>query len=187
MGEVKWLETEYNRASTKIDGTTRLTCEMVVIRLHDAWTRFCREVIIRSAIGNINTLGGMRLVPVVGVTDRASAIEALMNTYRKRTYEPRWGDASECLDAATRLKIGNIATVSAAIGATNSPAESIRHVRNFYAHRKEGSAARAITTGCFYGAKYPDVFQLRQYTTGGVTVVASWTSGLILIATAAVQ
>jgi protein-S-isoprenylcysteine O-methyltransferase Ste14 len=81
----------------------------------------------------------------------------------------------------------NLPTVAAAIGAINSPAEEIRHVRNFYVHRRRGAAQKALSTGHFPHSRHPVVFELTSYASGGKTVIESWIDGLILIATAAAQ
>lgn len=170
-----------------LDRHGQLACEMVVIRMHDAWTRFCRDLVITSALGNTVTIGGLA-VPRCGaaITDRNSVIACLLATYKKRQYEPKWGDVQECIDAARRLQITNLPTVSASLGASNSPAEEIRHVRNYYAHRKIGSASRAIATNLFSGAQ-PEVRDLNRFTSGGSTVIESWVQRLMFVATASVQ
>lgn len=188
--ETAWILYEFCECGAQF-GTERLgqfACEMAVIRLHDSWTRFCRELIITSALGNTLTLGGTLLTKSSpSVTDRNSVITSLLAAYpRRRRFEPRWGDAIECLDAARRLGIRNLATVSAGLGATNSPAEEIRHIRNFYAHRKMGAAQRAIATNLFVG-DYPRVTDLLAYTAGGIRIIDSWVQRLMLVATASIQ
>jgi hypothetical protein len=55
-------------------------------------------------------------------------------------FEPNWGSAREALRAASALDITNLSQVSAALGATNSPANDLRTLRNFVAHRNRGTA-----------------------------------------------
>jgi hypothetical protein len=81
----------------------------------------------------------------------------------------------------------NLSTVSAALGAINSPADEIRRVRNFYAHRKQGAAMKAASTNLFSNPVSPVVFELAGYTSGGNRVIESWVAGLIVVATAAAQ
>lgn len=188
--ETAWLRGEFLRASSgQKDRSAQLASEMAVLRLHDAWTRFCRELIIVSAVGRTVTLGGVPLKPSTpNITTRNSVMPLLLSMYRKRRrYEPRWGDAKECVDAAQRLAINNFSTVSAALGATNSPAQSIRFVRNFYAHRKQDTAANAATTNLFSSPSCPTVFELANYVTGGSRVIDIWVTGLVLVAIAAAQ
>jgi hypothetical protein len=58
-----------------------------------------------------------------------------------------------------RLNIANTGTLAAALGASNSPAEEIGNVRNYYAHRRRGAAALAIACNVFSGSR-PVVFDL---------------------------
>jgi hypothetical protein len=190
--EANWLRLEFARSANgpRTALSSQLVCEMVVVRLHDSWTRFCRELIVLSAYGNTTTLSGNPISksnPLI--TDRASIIPLLMSSlYRKpQRNEPRWGTARECIDAATRLGIQNLSTVAAAIGAANSPADQLRIVRNFYAHRKKETAINAIGTGHFSHPFHPIVFHLNALASAGMTIMDTWIQGLEAVATAAIQ
>jgi len=186
--ETTWLHHEFLKAAANRNVCDQLACEMAVVRLHDAWARFCRELVILSASGKTQTLGGTRLKPSSNtITNRSAVIPVLLSTFKKKKiYEPNWWSASECIDAASRLSTMNLSTISAAIGAINSPAEEMRHVRNFFVHRRNGTARRAVSTGCFPSQK-PLVFELTSYKSGNTTVIESWVVGLIAVATAAAQ
>src|SRR3546814_18217376 len=82
--EAAWLQCEFGLAAKLRQPPNQLTCEMCVLRLHDAWARFCRELVIASAIGHTFTLGGTVLKAAPGISSRASVIPALLATYRKR-------------------------------------------------------------------------------------------------------
>ena len=187
--ELTWLEREFLQAA--ISGKhrhTQMTCEMTVVCLHDAWARFCRKLVILSALGRTTTLGGVPLSACsAAVTRHSLVVPALLATYKKRRHEPRWADATECIDAAQRLNIKNFSTVSAALAATNSPADKIRRVRNFYAHRGEATAYDALSTSVFSTPTRPEIFDLAAYTAGGARIFESWVSNLILVAIAAAQ
>jgi hypothetical protein len=189
--ETAWLQKEFIQAVNSGGGRhTQLTCEMAVIRLHDAWARFCRELIILSAFGHTVTLSGVQLNPSsAAIRSRSLVIPVLLSTYHRkgRVFEPKWADAGECVDAARRLSIMNLSTVAAALGAVNSPANDIRCVRNFYAHRRKGAAMNAGATNLFSNPLRPVVFELAGYTHGGDRVIESWITGLIDVGTAAVQ
>jgi hypothetical protein len=137
-GETAWLQDEFLRAiSAGNQRHSQLACEMAVVRLHDAWARFCRELVILSAFGRTTTLSGAALPPCHRSIKRCHSVIPTLKATPGRGYrfEPRWADAAECIQAAQRLSIANFSTVSAALGATNSPAEDIRRARNFYTHR----------------------------------------------------
>lgn len=158
------------------------------IRLHDAWARFCREVIVISAYGKTETLSGTPLGTCnPSIKNRGDVVPFLMTLYPHRRQEPSWFSAVDCSDAGNRLGIHNAATVTAALGAANSPANRLRETRNFYAHRKKQTAIKAIAAGNFIGPHSPQIFHLNSYVAGGRTLLESWTDDLIVVATAAVQ
>lgn len=190
--EANWLRLEFARSANCPGGTisSQLVCEMIVVRLHDSWTRFCRELIVLSAYGSTTTLGGNPISKSKPqITDRASVVPLLMSSlYRKpQRNEPRWGTARECIDAANRLGIQNLSTVAAALGAANSPGDQLRIVRNFYAHRKKQTSISAIGTGHFSHPCHPVVFHLNTLASAGMTVMDTWIQGLDAVATAAIQ
>lgn len=191
MRETIWLCEEFSLCSQDRESTrNRLAAEMITVRLHDSWSRFCRELIIISARGNVVTLGGVKLKPCLStIKTRDDVIVELLKKYRNkdRRNEPFWYSATECISAGQKLGIGNLSTITAALGASNSPAHELRIVRNFYAHRKKTTALGAIQTGKFNGPHSPQVFQLSAFTNGGVTILESWKYDLIAIATAAAQ
>jgi hypothetical protein len=189
-GESAWIQSEFlNAVASGNRRLQQLACEMAVVRLHDAWARFCRELIVLSAFGRTETLSGIPLPPCHrSVKRRHHVVPYLFATSGPRyRFEPRWADATACITAATRLRIANLPTVSAALAATNSPAESIRRVRNFYAHRIWKTVQDAGGIGLFTSPLRPSVFDLAAYTTGSIRVIESWVTGLLLVATVAAQ
>lgn len=153
-----------------------LTREAALIQLQDRWNGFCRSLILRSAVGGIRTLSGLNLVRAY--SSEAAALQALRGTFTGRdrkgaNWEPKWFDPSEAIDAASRLVIPNYATVSAALGATPSPLEELRCVRNFFAHRGALAATtmrRVVGVGCTLDAHaYVVAPQL-----GGATRFETW-------------
>ena len=161
---------------------------MAVIQLHDAWARFCREIVILSAGCRPVTAAGNRLSRVAGVSGRRDVIPRLLDTYTKRRFEPRWGDSGEAIDAARRLAIQNAGTFAAALGAANSTAEEVRRIRNFFTHRSE-RAARAVRTHPNHGLTASlDVLALAgTLVTPGIMRMHSWINNLHAVAEAAVQ
>lgn len=147
LTETEWILDSFNVALFGLTLTAghhshRLVCEMAVLRLHDAWARFCRELVVLSAGCKPYTATGSWLALAPGITCRKDVIPKLLSTYNKTKYEPSWSTAAKCLDAAQRLATPNLSTVTAAVGATNSPAEELRNVRNFYAHRWQDTALK---------------------------------------------
>ena len=165
-----------------------LSAEMSVISLHDSWCRFCREVVIMSAGCRPFTTAGARLPLATGIYKRADVIPMYLSTFKKKRYEPRWGNSVECVDAAQRLNISNFSTFSASIGASNSTAEEIRVVRNYYAHRNKGTASKIRDLGTYSGTVNLAVqYTAGQVVTPGIVRMESWVNNLRIIAGAAVE
>lgn len=123
--------------------------EMCVIRLNDAWSRFCRELVVTSAYAKPLTAQGSRVPRAPGVKRRDQVIPKLLATYPRRSQEPDWYIPDRCLDAAKRLNVSNYPAISSGIGASfpgssPSPNDQVRLVRNFFAHRHQESAGKAL-------------------------------------------
>jgi hypothetical protein len=116
---------------------------MAIIRLHDAWARYCRELVILSACGNSVTLTGA-VVPAV-IRRRSDVIPALLgNLHQKKAVRAQMGKRHGMHRRGWTSQYLKSGTMAAALGATNSPAEEIRNVRNYYAHRGEGAASAGL-------------------------------------------
>lgn len=110
------------------------------VRLHDAWARFVRATILESAAGGSITLAGTPVPRSTVVPSGASPLQVLRSKYppqvrNKPLWEPKWFDATEALDAASRLQIANYPSLSAALGARGTAVEDLRACRNFITHR----------------------------------------------------
>jgi hypothetical protein len=186
-GEVDWVCKSFSDAN--LHPTWKhadFAREMMLIRLHDSWARFCREIIVISAYGKAVTVGGMRLnTSLPSIKSRSHVVPVLVALNNGRF--PKWFAASDCIRSANQLKIENLATVVNALGASNSPADQLRDIRNFYAHRGRGTAGLACNAYSFVGRRKPDISQLNDFVAGGNTVLESWSMVLVAIATAAVQ
>jgi hypothetical protein len=115
--------------------------EMCAIRLHDAWARFCRELVLASAMGTL-TMTGTRVNAANGI---GSLDDALGKVMTGQGFEPRWADAAQCIRAINTLQLENAETVKAALSLPFSPAEDLRQVRNFLAHRNRRTALGLAT------------------------------------------
>ena len=163
--------------------------EMCVMRLHDAWARFCRELIVISAYAKPITAQAQQVQRAPQIKKRNDVIPKLMSTYRKRRFEPRWYDAAECLDAAKRLKISNFSVIMSGLGISPSPVEDLTYVRNFFAHRSYENAQRVvdITTQLNLStALRPDLIVI-ETVPPGVSVFGKWVSQLHTMALYSIQ
>lgn len=158
-----------------------------MIRLHDSWSRCCRELIVESACGRTKTVGGTWINRAPTVGSAGTVIPALLSTFKNKKTEPKWFDAAECIDSAQRLKVENLTAIAGALGATTSPANKIRHVRNFYAHRGYYTAREASKQIAFVKPQMPDVFELGKPSRPGMSVLDEWIMGLTDTLRAAAQ
>ena len=168
------------------DRHARYVCEMCVIRLLDSWARFNREVIFLSAGARAVTQSGVRLPLAPNINTRADVLPVLRMTYRTPPrYEPKWAIAAQCIDAAQRLRVQNLGTLSAALGAANSPADELRLVRNFLAHRTE-EARRPLQVHPVFAAIRNCAIECTagMVMAGGVLRFSVWVRGLNAVAQA---
>lgn len=136
----------------KVCSELHLWCqEMCVVRLLDAWARFCRELVLASASERPLTAGGARLPLAPGIAGRKDALGKLRTTYTRFPWEPRWTDAQACLRGANLLGVANYSNISAGIAVTPSPLEDLCRLRNFLAHRNEGTAAEVLKAAANIG------------------------------------
>ena len=145
----QWRHSDISQNGYWVDAVESGSAAYAVIRLHDAWSRFCRQLVLDSAQGDIITRTGLRVhrSPIVKPGQRA--LDALRSTYplsqrNRRLWEPRWHEPAQALDAATRLQISNAATIQAGLGLTKVaplPAfgnpDELRNCRNYLAHRSK--------------------------------------------------
>ncbi len=118
-----------------------------IARLHDAWARFCRQLILLSAAGGISTTAGayVRRSPIVN--QKQKPLDVLKLTYTKKRqkwvfWEPKWFDPWEAVQAAQALQIDNFPTVSAGLALTGHGVDELRDCRNFILHRSRSSNRR---------------------------------------------
>jgi hypothetical protein len=192
--EADWLAAEFEAAIQivrfqKVNRFARLTAEMAVVRLHDSWARFTRELIVLSAGAKPFTASGIRLSLAPGVKRIEDVIPQLLRSYRQpRNYEPTWAQPSKAIDAARRLAIQNLTTVTAAIGATNLPAEEIRPLRNFLVHRGKNSATMVKHHPTYSGLQRLCIEDTAgAYVPSGATRFEAWILNFKSVALAAIQ
>jgi hypothetical protein len=110
-----------------------------VIRLHDAWARFCRGLVLTSAAGDVFTGGGAKLHRSKIVPNNVTPIDFLISTYTHRRREPDWWDVAAATAAANKLGVANYSTISAGLTLSNIgfALSDIRLCRNYFAHRSK--------------------------------------------------
>ena len=169
----------------------QLIREMCVIRLHDTWHRFCRELILLSAGGKPITANGVRLSRSPGVNSYQDVVPALLNTYKKRRTEPAWHSPGECIDAARRLNIPNYDAVEQGLSLyfdSLAPTTQLTALRNYFAHRNRNTSQRVIdiARGLFINP-IPPAFELVATLQSGITLFALWVIRLKTMARLSIQ
>lgn len=174
-------------------GTHQLAIEACVIRLHDCWARYCRELIFCSAAESPLTLSGAVLAKAAGVVSRKDVIPLIKAGFKasKRSLpfgEPRWADSAQCMDSVKILSLSNSSTILAAIGSTPSPSDDLRKVRNYIAHRNESTAKELQSVAKTLPAA-KDLYSLlsNPLPPTGTSVFEQWILQLRVIAIAAIH
>ena len=159
-----------------------------VISLYDRWTYFNRHIILHSAIGGCTTARGLNIP--CNVLHKRDIKLALSNflAARRVQMEPKWGIASEAISVARWFSIANFSNYSAAIGAVGSPAEELRYVRNFFAHKGDEARTKLQKNVTFFST-YPFSHQafLSYKVSGRQPLYENWSDRLINFAGAAIQ
>lgn len=105
-----------------------------IIKLHDQWNSRCRELILKSALGNCRTLSGTLLPRATPI----NPVQKLRNIWSRNkpmdvSWEPDWHVPAVSVRAATLLGIANSQTVTNAISAVTI-VDSLRWTRNVVTH-----------------------------------------------------
>jgi hypothetical protein len=176
--DINQVEADFRAARESADRRRVVaTGERCVVFLQDSYSRFVRDLIIRSSLGNATTASGTRLPPGArGVLRQSDALAFLRKGWppKKNTkppwWEPNWYRAKEWGIALRLLKPANSATISAALGSSTSPAEQIRLVRNFAVHRGAGSALgiSQVAMGVGVAGAWQQPCDILVFSTGGV-------------------
>jgi hypothetical protein len=166
-----------------------------LIELHDAWARFCRQVVLLSASGDIETRMG-RFVSRSTTLAKNDDPESVLRQRLKRSKWNRnqfpWHIRQATIDAANLLTVGNYSWIAAGISAVSPAPEELCACRNFLAHRGKRTATHS------------DIQQLRSrigahtrnitvsslpaiYVPGGVTLFEEWCIELQSLAFAAIE
>lgn len=186
--ETTIVQSTVNNSSRIRDSFIR---EMCVIRLHDSWSRFCRELVLRSAGSRPRTVSGSRLNRSQGVKRYRDVIPVLISTYPRRRTEPAWHNPTECLDAARRLGVSNYSSISQGLSLSfngSAPTTQLTAVRNYFAHRNLTTAAamNSVAQGLFI-SPVPQPYDLVAVTQSGTTLFALWVLRLKQMAQLSVQ
>ncbi len=171
----------------------RLACEPVhqdgraylVARLQHLWGEFCRELVVKSAVGGCETRTGKILPRAPGVK-RVSDVSQITKTPLAGA-RSNWEDPVFTIDQAMRLKVANFNDIDLGLAQVSIVADNIRCVRNYVVHPNSRNNSRYVQTARVLGFSGLSPDQLLSRTVpGGETVFENWLSILILAAWSAV-
>lgn len=172
-------------------GSHRVAREGCVIALHDAWNRFCKNLVLRSSYYQFETRSGQVLQPAVGrkQSEALQFLGANLSAISFKSFgEPTWFIPAATIDAASVLSVPNRSTIAASIGvsslhstvspsmgvqANSSPPREVQSVRNYIAHRGKSAASKMAPLMLAHGAC--NVLQLLDSpVSGGIRLFESW-------------
>lgn len=166
--------------------------EYCVIQLQDAWTRFCRDLILRSSIGNANRAGGTKII--ASIREEHDAVDLLRSRWRGGNsrqppyWEPSWFDTQQAAKALSLLRPGNTNDINAALGSSANPIDELRPLRNYVAHRGPTSNAALLAWAVDkHLAWHQPLDLLLQPAAGGSTRFEEWCVRFLAVAAAAVK
>jgi hypothetical protein len=160
-----------------------------VIQLQDHWATFVRRVVMTCSTQKHMTAGGRHYQGPFST--EVAALNSLRATFvgksKKPPYwEPTWFDAVQVIDAVSRLGLPNSSQLSLGLGITPSPNESLRAIRNFFAHRTRRTASEMNRVANVANSAEAHAF-LSERVTGGATRFEQWVSQLLIIARQVVE
>jgi hypothetical protein len=120
--------------------------EGLISRAWQAWSNFCRNCVVESCIGTVDSRGRV-ISGLPQATTEEHVSGAAIRANQKRNLapywgqpnavlraEPTWGDADVILRVLTRLRPSNVGQLLAAFSSSHSSAKAIQRIRNGAAH-----------------------------------------------------
>lgn len=170
-----------------------------LVSIWDAWNRFIRSLLLASCAGPVEGISGTVYTPQIPMTEsQATQHLALLSRRRGNRItaargEPYWFNVSALPDMTSALGLANATVIDSAVTASSisldggismpSPLAEIRDIRNFVAHKNEGTLAQAQSH-----MRYPVVdcsAHMRQKTIGGLYRFSNWVDCLAALAESA--
>jgi hypothetical protein len=149
---------------------------LMIIRLQLLWGEFCRELVMRSALGGYLTITGTFPSASPALLS-LQAIQQAINLER-RGRPPAWHSPVFALAVARRLNIQNYDQVSLALTQA-SPVDDLRTIRNYIVHPSEFTRIPYVNITWRLGSPGTDpVSLLAVRLPGGATRYETWVADL---------
>ena len=167
----------------------RIVCEPVhrdgraylIARIQHLWGEFCRELIVKSAIGGCETRAGRVLSHAPGIK-RVVDVPRITKTPLAGN-RSSWEDPQFSIGQARLLKVSNFNEIGLGLGGASGVIDNIRYIRNYIIHPNSRNSVRYLNVARLLGfGSLPPVQLVSQTTTGGETVFENWLSTLTLAA-----
>ena len=142
----------------------------LVIKLQHLWGEICRELIVRSAIGECETRTGRTLPRMPGikfVRDIPGITQSGPGT--------SWEDPPFAIKQANRLQLVNYNEIGLGLGSVSNHLANLKCVRNFIVHPNKNTQGkyRQMARDIGFAGLPPDDL-LNQFLRGGATVFEDW-------------
>ena len=153
-----------------------------VIRLQLLWGEFCKELIVKSAIGGCITRTNQTLDQVPSVK-KVSDIPGIIKLKDLASPATKWEEPQFAINQASVLKVKNINSIQLGLGGASMVAGNIKCVRNYLVHPNRNNRNKYIDMIRALGFRdLPPDQLLFQAVVGGETVFENWLSTLSLAA-----
>ena len=122
--------------------------ERAVVQIQIEWEQFVRTFVLDCATGRFEDQTGpitSGLLP--NPANREKASNGLISLYKKRKVEPDWYRPDHAIQAAGKLGLSNLNTISSVLGTTPWLLDDLRHIRNFIVHQSKQAALEMRRTG----------------------------------------
>ena len=152
----------------------------LVVRLQHLWGEFCRELVVRSAIGGCVTRTGL-YVPPAPEANHVRDLPDIARRFSRRSFTgpgSLWEVPSIAIERARDLQVANYRQVSLGLSAVNVIGY-LKPVRNFIVHPSASSVSGYDQAARSLG--FPGLSPIRllnQRLPGGATIFEDWVSEL---------
>ena len=162
-GKDRLIEIETRRES-------RLFC---VVRLQHLWGEFCRELLVRSAVGGAFTIDGTYLTRAQGINRAVDVVQEVRKVVRRNIIA--WHVPDVAVRATNSVAPANKTQILAGLS-MNNPVDDIRAVRNYVVHPNVESRRRYNNVARKFGVfdTDPDALLRSSISRGNTTLFEDW-------------
>ena len=153
----------------------------LIVRLQHLWGEFCRELVVRAAVGGCQTRSGL-VLPAAPQIKRVRDILGVTKQFTKQPFfgpGSQWEDPNFAIRQAKFLKVANIDQISLGLGSVTTLLGYLKRVRNFIVHPNIDTRSKYAQTMRILGFRGLSPVQLmNQSMRGGIIIFENWVSDL---------